>query len=222
MSRKASTLAAPPLPQVNLLPPEVRAARTLSRVKGWLAVSVLVVLVVAGGGYAYAHLDQQDAQRALDDAQAETTRLLAEQATYAEVPQVLGTLATARSAQQLGMSTEVLWADYLAAIAAVVPEDFSIETIVTRGATPIELPEPPADALQAPSIGTITVTGRSVTVPDTSAWLRALEEIPGFADPYLTVTTRTEEDGEEFYETTTTVQVTDRALAGRFEPTEDS
>ena len=36
-------LGAPPLPQVNLLPPEVRASRRLGRTKAWLGVNVTAV-----------------------------------------------------------------------------------------------------------------------------------------------------------------------------------
>ena len=49
MSARAQAGMAPLLPQVNLLPPEVKAARGLARIKRWLAVGVLVTLILATG-----------------------------------------------------------------------------------------------------------------------------------------------------------------------------
>ena len=52
MSKADTTqLGAPSLPQVNLLPPEIKAARNLSRIKGWLGVALLMTLVLAALGY---------------------------------------------------------------------------------------------------------------------------------------------------------------------------
>src|SRR5665647_1688450 len=104
---------APLLPQVNLLPPEVKAARGLARLKKWLALVVLLALLVCAGIVLLAMLQQKDAEDDLGLQQAETERLMAEQARYAEVPAVLGALDRALAAREVGMSTEILWRPYL-------------------------------------------------------------------------------------------------------------
>ena len=46
-----ASMGAPALPQVNLLPPEVKAARTLVHVKQWLGLSLVMVVIIAALGY---------------------------------------------------------------------------------------------------------------------------------------------------------------------------
>lgn len=216
MSARAQEVMAPALPQVNLLPPEVKAARGLARLKKWLALVVLLALVVCAGIVLLAMLQQKDAEDDLGLQQAETERLMAEQARYAEVPAVLGALDRALAAREVGMSTEILWRPYLQAIAATTPEGVRIENLRVQGATPILLPSAPTDALSAWSVNTITFTAQSLVLPDTETWLRALATVPGFANPLFSQATLTETDGVVHYNVSATVQVNEQAYALRF------
>lgn len=210
------------LPQVNLLPPEVRAARGLTRTKRWLAVVVVLALVMAVGLVFFAVLTQRAADEELALQQAATVRLEAEKEQYAEVPLVLAQLDAITAARQVGMSTEVIWPGYLAAIAATAPEGTSIEMISTTGATPMVLPPFPASVLAAPGVASITFAGRSLTLPDTAAWLDGLETIPGFTDAWFSTAAITESEGLVYYTVNGTVQVTDLAYAERFVATEEN
>lgn len=219
MSAKKQAMVASPLPQVNLLPPEVRAARGLKVVKRWLGMTVVVALVLAAGLVGWAALQEKNASTQLADAQAETARLMAEQAKYAEVPVVLGQLDAIKKARQIGMSTEVLWSPYLAAIAATAPEGVSIDLIQVATTTPMMEPSVPADPLEAPSAGTVTFTADSLTLPDTKAWLDGLETVPGFADAWFSDALITQVNDVTFYTVSATVQFDDTAYSGRFAPT---
>jgi Tfp pilus assembly protein PilN len=211
------------LPQVNLLPPEVRAARSLGVLKRWLAIALVLVLALVGLGYGAAYLATQSAEDELAEAQAETTRLQSEEAKYAEVPQVLGAIDSTEVARLLGMSSEIQWKTYLDAVTAVLPVGVSIDQFTMTGpaldaaASPVTATDP----LQRPSIGSISFQGRSRAVPDTSAWLDALASVPGFADPWVSSVSVTEEDGSVYYSVTSTVQLTEQTLANRFVPTEE-
>jgi Tfp pilus assembly protein PilN len=217
----AGTVAAFGPPQVNLLPPEVRAARSLGVLKRWLALTLVLVLLVLGLAYGWAHVSTQNAQAELTEAQAETTRLQAEEAKYAEVPRVLGAIDSTETARLLGMSSEIRWRPYLDAITTVLPGDVSISQFTLTGpalsSTSTDLV---ADPLQAPSIGTITFEGRSRTVPDTAAWIDALASVPGFSDPWVSTVAVGQEEGAPFYTVSTSVQLTDATLAHRFLDTE--
>jgi Tfp pilus assembly protein PilN len=211
------------LPQVNLLPPEVRAARSLGVLKRWLAIALVLVLALIGLGYGAAYLATQSAEDELAEAQAETTRLQSEEAKYAEVPQVLGAIDSTETARLLGMSSEIRWKTYLDAVTAVLPGGVSIDQFTMTGpaldaaAAPITATDP----LQQPSIGSISFQGQSRTVPDTAAWVDALASVPGFVDPWVSSVSVTEEDGAVYYSVTSTVQLTDQTLANRFVPTEE-
>lgn len=208
------------LPQVNLLPPEIRAARSLAVVKRWLGLALVVVLVVLALVYVGSTFVRSTAEAELADAQAETTRLQKEEAKYAEVPQVLGSIKLTTDARLAGTTTEVLWEPYMDALTAVLPADVSIEAITVTAATPLDGPLAPSDPLQAPSVGSISFQGRSTTIPNTAAWVEALATVPGFSDPWVSSVSVTDEDGSVFYTVSSTVQLSDAVFAHRFVATE--
>lgn len=216
MSAKQSAVQAPALPQVNLLPPEVKAARGLAATKRWLALGVLVAVLMSAGLVVKATFDQSSADDKLTNAQNDTARLNAQKAQYAEVPAVLNELQRAKDARELGMSTEVLWRSIVRAIAATTPPGVRIDTMRTVSATPMVLPAAPVDPLAAAGISTITFTAQSVTIPDTEAWLRALSTIPGFSDAWFSQEIISADGDAVFYNLNAVVLVTDQAYAERF------
>lgn len=210
----------PRLPQVNLLPPEVHAKRTLSRVKRWLAAVLVLAVLLAAGLVALAVLSQQAAEDELSLQQSETERLLAEQQRYAEVPLVLDQLESIRTARELAMGTEVMWQDYIAAIAATAPEGVSIESANVTAPSPMEPAPIAADPLVGDAVAGITFSANSRTVPDTAAWIDGLNSVPGLADAWFSSASVTEVDGVVFYSVSGTVQVHADARSGRFTTTE--
>lgn len=217
---------APRVPQVNLLPPEIRATRALRQVKRLLLLLLLLTVVVAGAGYAWAALQARDAQAELDAAQAETTRILKAQAQYAEVPQVMQQLEQTKTARALGTSSEVLWRDPLTSLVATAPAGVRFTDIQMTGATPMQAASLPENPLRTSSPAVLTFSGRAPVLPDTSAWIEALDAIPSFANAYVTSAAISSEDenGTEtvFYEVTGSVQVTSDALANRYATEGDS
>ncbi|PVU81098.1 fimbrial assembly protein [Cellulomonas sp. WB94] len=210
------TLIGVSLPQVNLLPPEVRAKRGLKVLKRWLGVSLLATLVLCVLAYGVSLMSAAAAQSDLVTAQDETARLQKEQQQYAEVPLVLNALANAKAARTLGMSTEVQWKNYLDAITAVMPAGVSLETITVTGATPMTAAAAPGSVLQSASVGQIQFSGRIDTLPDTAAWIDALNAVPGFSDAWVSTTAIGETNKVVYYTVNSTVQVTDVAYAKRF------
>jgi len=214
------TLIGVSLPQVNLLPPEIRAKRGLTTLKRWLGVSLVAIVALCVLAYGASLMAAAAAQADLVTAQDDTARLQKEQAKYAEVPQVLGALSTATAARELGMSTEVQWKSYLDAITAVLPANVSIDSIAVTGATPMAPAAAPASVLEAPSVAQIQFSGRVATVPDTAAWIDALNSVPGFSDAWALSQAITATDATIYYTVTSSVQVTDLAYAKRFAATE--
>lgn len=204
------------LPQVNLLPSSVRARRVLQRVKVWLVIGLGVVLIVALLGYVVAMMSASDAEAELEGVRADTQRLLKEQAKYAEVPVVLNQIESAKAAELVGMGDEVLWKDYFMSALGSLPRDAKMTGMATVTRTPLMAAPMPSDALVSPGLGTVTLTHRSDTITDISAWTDALSEVPGFDDVFYTAASITDDDGDVFYEVVTTIQVTDEALSGRF------
>lgn len=221
-SRGGVVAGAPLLPQINLLPDWVRQKRALARTKGVLAVAVALVLVLALLGYVAATVTAAQAEKDYQAAQAETTRLLAEQATYSEVPAVLGQIQAAKDAQIVAMGHEVLWKGYLEELMAALPKGSQLGQVTSISMSPTEFAPAPVDQLLTQGIGTLTLVSRSTDLPDTADWLDALAKVKGFSDPRVSAAAITEDDGDVYYEVTSTVELTVEAYSGRFQPKVES
>ncbi len=209
-------LGAPALPQVNLLPPEVWAARNLGRVKAWLGAALVMTLLLAAAGFGYAVQQERGAASDLATVHKDGANLLIQQGKYAEVPKFLAALSDAKAARTIALSTEVLWQGYFAAIAATMPAGVSLTKIEVKGGTPLVASPPSTNPLLGRSVYTIKFTAQSLRLPDAAAFADALNSIPGFAD--ATVDSAKINSGKTvaYYETLATVQVRDTALANRF------
>jgi Tfp pilus assembly protein PilN len=203
-------------PQVNLLPAEIRAGRVLGRVKTVLVAVLVTVVLLAVAGFVGSVFIERSAANDLAAKQSEVQALVAEQAKYAEVPLVKSQVTSAKGARKLAMSTEVLWKGYLTAIQAVTPTDVTIKSLATEMPTPLVPLSTSSNLLQAPSVGSISFVGQARTLPDLSAWMEAINGVPGFADATFVTSTRTDAGGVTYYEIATTVQVNETAFASRF------
>lgn len=210
------TLAAPAWPQVNLLPPEIREARTLGVVKRWMLVSVGVTTVAVGTVAGVAQVLVAEANAQLVEAEAETAALLAENQPLGEVVRVQGELETVRTAREYGLATEILWSDYLGAITAVLPPGVRVTTLDYTGQTPLTAAAPSADPLIPAGIGAVSFTALSADLPDVAAWADALDDLPGFRDVRVKTTELQHRGSGLEYSVSGTIQVDDGALAHRF------
>ena len=216
-AQKGATGAAPTLPQVNLLPPEVTAARGLHQLKRWLVLGIATVVLALALVYVVAVLSGVQARSDLRAAEEETQRLLAAPAPYAEVPVVLGRLDDTTRARELGMSTEIQWTTYYGAISGALPDGVSIDSLRYSGESPMASAPAPASPLAAAAVGQIQFAARSVTVPTAADWATALDSVPGFSDAWISAFTVTADDaGNPYYTVSGTVQVTAGAYSNRF------
>ncbi|WP_028046326.1 hypothetical protein [Cellulomonas sp. URHE0023] len=215
------SVGATSLPQVNLLPPEVRAARGLVNVKRWLAIALVIVVVGIGLVYAIALFAKGSAEDSLASEQARTDELQAEVAKYAEVPRVLANLARTEDALKLGTSTEIQWKTYLDAITAVLPADVSIDSFTVAQSTPWMAAAGTQDPLVTPGVANISFTVRASTLPDTAAWLDALDSIPNVSSPSMSMASLTADTGEPYFAVTSTLQVDATAVVPRFADTKE-
>lgn len=213
---KKGTLKLGGLPQVNLLPNDVRVARNLQRTKIYLLVAALLVVLAIAGAYV---LSAMDADRAMEDftgEQSRTTELQTEQRKYSEVPQVLARLNATSGALAVGSATEVLWAPYLDAITAVTPEEVEVHNLAIQSTSLIDGELQPADDVEGFNTARVTFDGLSETRPDTAQWIDELHKIPGVADARLFSSVSSGSGEDIVYETVLTVSLTDDALALRF------
>lgn len=209
----ALVLPAAPVPQVNLLPPEVGDARKADVAKRWAVVAVVAAVVLSAVGWGVVQMGQSDATSKLNDAQAETAQLRTEQQRYAEVPQVLAQQGALRATRDTAFATDVDWATYLAGALNVLPDGATLESIDASLSTPMTGAVTPIDSLDPAGVGQLTMVGRSATVPDAGALIAAVNSIQGLTESRVTsVEYVSDPDDGVFYRVTLTAQVNEDAL----------
>ncbi len=210
------------LPRVNLLPPEIFEARKLRRTQLGLSGVIVAVIAAVGAGYVVPAALADAAAEELAVEQAQTTKLQAEQAKYAEVPKILAQVDSAKAAQETAMATDVLWYRYLNDLALTYPGEVWLGNLTatvagTPGTAAAAAPVVGANPLATPGIGTITFTGTALEHSDVASWLDVLDGTPGFADGSFSSSTRSEIDGQDVVEFTSDVVVTGDALSHRYD-----
>lgn len=206
------------MPQVNLLPASVRAARGFKTIGRWLVIYGLVVFVVLGGVLFFAWSAHQDAKSELQAQEDRRETLLLEQRKYAHVPLVIAEVENTQNALWFATSTEVMWGPYFRALAAVAPEGVSYDSMAYTGASAIEPPSVEGAVFSERTVGAISFVARSLTVPDTAAWVENLNAVPGFQDAWFSDATISAVEEETYYLVNGSVSVTERAWAKRFAP----
>lgn len=216
-----SSLGGPSAPQVNLLPPEVRVRQSMGAVRLRAALVVVGVIAILGVVITTTNISLADAEDEVLAKEARVHELQLEVAKYQEVPIVKGRLEQTLDAREFAMSGEFLWEQYLRAINAVAPDDWTLTELSVILPTPMDDPQTSANPLAAPSVATINFTGKALTLPDVAAWLEGMASVPGFSDPYFSAAEVADEDGTTIYETTATVEITADALVSRFPAVEE-
>ena len=168
----ALTIGGPP--RVNLLPRAVTARRQrASLLRTWLLgllAALGVVLLATGGAYAL----QLTAQQSLDQANADTVRLLGEVAALQPVNEKLKLESELGDYRTQAMGTDLTWATLVSSVESALPAD-----TVLVGFTLVPGGNPVGDdpALEIGAAGELTIT--STTPTQIVDIVRALRTVPG-------------------------------------------
>jgi Tfp pilus assembly protein PilN len=208
------------LPRINLLPPEVHAARRTRKVQLGLGAGVALVALAIGGFYLMEVQDANSAQDQLATVKAQSTTLQAQQAQYADVPKTLAAIDAAESARQTAMSQDVQWYRYLHDLSYVTPKNAWFTTLEISLTAPATATAGAANATSAATSGgiaTVSVTGNAKQHNDVASWLDAATRETGWTQAYFTNSEKTDINGATFVKFTSTATVTDDALSHRYD-----
>ncbi|MFC0680722.1 hypothetical protein ACFFGH_23060 [Lysobacter korlensis] len=209
---KKNTLSLGAVPRVDLLPPEIRLHQQSRRLRRKLATGVAGAALVVAVGFGGTVVLELQAEARLAAEQQRTAALVAEQAQYSEVIDVNRRIGLIETARSLGTSTEVLWKRILDEYRSALPDGATITSAALTGRAPWEPQAAPAGPLRSASVAQVAITAVTDAVPDATAWLRRIAELPTIADASLN--TIASVDGA--WTTTVTFNVNTEGLAGRF------
>jgi len=200
-------------PRVDLLPPEVTAEQKGRRLRRALAVAVVAVVFVTGGGIAAATWEAQRSQAGLAVVEARTAELLAAQGEYVEVRRAQEEVDATVAARRLAASVDIDWTDYLQQIRARLPGDVVIGAVVLDAGSPWAPYGQATAPLQPSRVATVNLTLTSPTLPSVPDWLEAMATLPGYADSSPTRVALLDSGG---YEVSLTLHVNAEVFSNRF------
>jgi hypothetical protein len=199
-------------PRVFLLPLKFALADKARTMRRYSVLGLVLLIVIVGGGYVYASYRNSFAGEALAAVQVQTKSIAVDQKRFSEATSVARLISGITQAEAVGASTEVIWADLIAAAGDSLPPGTLLESAVMTGRAPWEAAFVPAGPLRQPRVATLSIVIASPTIPDATAIVRSLDQVTGFAD--ATPDSIIVKDG--VYKTTVTLNVNEDALSGRF------
>lgn len=203
------------VPSVNLLPPEIIAARAFRRTQKLLGATVLMVLAILAVVYLLQVQAKNSAAESLAASQATGQTLKAEEAKYADVPRVYKAIDDAQAARQSAMSQDVEWFRYLTDFSLAMPANVWLTSLDLSLAT--AAPAPGAAAAATPTIGTMTFAGSAIDHPDVAAWLVTLAKEKAATDAYFSSSARAKIGTKNIVNFSSTAGLTGTALSHRFD-----
>ena len=187
------------MPQVSLLPVEVRGQGQARRVRGLMVVGVLAVAAAVGGGVASASATAADADARSAAASDRLSAAAAQLAKFRDVQSLQQRVALGQAAVRVGGSTAIDWQRWIGLLEADMPAGFTVTNVQADSATPFAAYEQGESPLEKPRAATVRITADTASIDQLPVWLRQLKGVPGYAD--LTVDVADSETGH-------TVQVT--------------
>ncbi len=219
------------LVRVDLLPPEIVAARRVATLVRQVVAAGALTVLAAAGAVVWSQTQVASAQADLDGVQATTASLQAQQARYADVPRTLTAIQQVKAARTAAMGSEVLWPTYLSVLATVTPDGVWFDSFTatldagaspahdgaTTGASPGATSGAAPGAPSATTIGTLHVEGSGTKYPDVSSWMDAFQAVRGFGLPSLAAASSKDSTGKTSVTFTGDVPITSDALSRRFD-----
>ena len=199
------------LPRVNLMPREIDERRRFRRIQYGLGAGVAAAVGVVAIGFVVAAGSVGSAQEDVDAQAAETSRLTAETAKYADVTKVYAQAAAAQAMLTDAMGEEVKYSGFLSDLSLSVPDNVWL-TNLTFSQTAVQ----PAVGSTEPGVGTITVSGVGFSHEDVASWLESLAGQTGYANPYFASSTESLIGPRTVVNFESTATLTPAALSGDY------
>jgi Tfp pilus assembly protein PilN len=197
--------------RVNLLPGEIRERQRIRRRGGAVAVVGVLVLAALGAFYFLQQMRLNDVERDLAEQQAENDRLRGEIADLQEFDQQQRELAASQDLLNTLLADEVRWSGVLRDISLVIPGQTWLTTLngqITQEADTTQPAEGPSGL-----IGQISFNGFGLSHRAVALWLTRLEDVEGFANPWVSTSQKTEIGLQEVVQFTSTTDLSEQVLA---------
>lgn len=198
--------------RINLLPSEIRERQRVRRRGGLVAVLGVVVLAGLGAFYFLQQMRLNDLKADLTAQEAENDRLRAEIAELQEFDQQERELAASQDLLNTLLADEVRWSGVLRDISLVIPGQTWLTTLNGQ-ITQTEGTVQPTAGAPSGLIGQLSFNGFGLSHRAVALWLTRLEDVEGFANPWVSTSQKTEIGVQEVVQFTSTTDLSEQILA---------
>ncbi|WP_328295896.1 PilN domain-containing protein [Kineococcus sp. NBC_00420] len=196
--------------RVNLLPTGFDKPRRERRLRIGLGITLLAVVAASGAGYYITLGHVGDANSRLETAQFQTAELQRAQQPYAEVPKILARVKAVQDVRDQVSASDVPYYAMLDRLATAAPADLSMSTITFASAAATNGSASPAATASAGTAGTLTISGKALSMDTIAAWMDSIDAVPGFAGAAISDANRDDQGVITF---NATVTLTSAALS---------
>jgi Tfp pilus assembly protein PilN len=210
------TTAAPVMPRVNLMPPEIAEAARFRRLQLAMGGAVVAAAAVVGLLYVHAHSGVTGAQQQLDQANAQHTALQNQVTGLQSVANVYQQVAAKKALLTQAMGDEIRWSSYLNDLSLRIPDHVWLTSVsaTETGATPTTTTPLPVGTTA--SIGQVTFSGVAFSHDDVATWLDVISKEHGFTNVYFSNSSESSIGTKKTVNFASTADLTDDAKSGRY------
>lgn len=200
---------------INLLPPEIKERQRARRRVVAVFLVGLIVLGALGVFYFLQVIRLGQVEQDLADQQATNAQLQQDIGELQQFNQLEQEVQTSAALLADLLQDEVLWSGILRDISLVIPGTTWLTNLTgSTTAAAAEGAEPAPETGPSALVGQITLGGFGFDHRSVALWLTRLEDVTGFANPWLTQSTKTTIGAREAVQFTSSVDLSPDALSG--------
>lgn len=201
--------------RINLLPPEVRQRQSIRRRTAAVIAAGVIVLAGVAALYFLQQLRLVGVNNDLEDQQATNAGIQAQINDLRRFDELQREVEASRGMLTTLMANEILWSGVLRDVSLVIPSDVWLSGMTGQmnesGGTPAA-PTTPGVTGQG-LVGQITFTGFSLDHRAVALWLARLDDVRGFANPWLSNAQKTDVGTSKVVQFASSVDLSQQAVA---------
>jgi Tfp pilus assembly protein PilN len=215
--------------RINLLPSEIYERQRVRRRTAAVVAVGLIVLAALGAFYFLQVLRLKDVEDDIDTQQALNAQLQQQISELQEIDQLQLEIEATRDLLTNLLADRVLWSGVLRDVSLVIPGEAWLSgltgqtgaaagttgTTTTTTTTTTTAPAPGTTTAPGGLVGQISFNGFAFGHREVALWLSRLEDVRGFINPWLSSSTKTVIGTTEAVQFTSSVDLSEQALARR-------
>jgi Tfp pilus assembly protein PilN len=201
--------------RMNLLPPEVRQRQRTRRQTAAVIAAGVIVLAGVGALYFLQQLRLVGVNNDLEEQRETNAGIQAQINDLRRFDELQREVEASRSMLSTLLANEILWSGVLRDVSLVIPSDVWLSGLTgdTSESGNTQAPTTTGVAGGTGLVGQITFNGFSLDHRAVALWLARLDDVRGFANPWLSNAQKTDVGNNKVVQFTSSVDLSQQAVA---------